>query len=64
MNLMTITTRNPKSKRYNVSVDLVVLEKIAGSLGLFKGSFVKDIRESILDMKAGRIVKARGLKYL
>lgn len=61
---MTITTKNPKSKKYNISVDLGVLEKIAGSLGLFKQSFVDDIKESLSDMRAGRIVKARSLKDL
>ena len=61
---MTITAKNRQSKRYNVSIDLSVLEKIAGSLGLLQPKFVSDIRESLRDMRAGRTVKARSLKDL
>ena len=64
MNLMTITTKNHKSKKYNVSVDLVAIERIAGALGLFQPDFIKDMKESLIDMRAGRVVKGRGLKYL
>ena len=64
MNIMTITAKNRQSKRYNVSIDLSVLEKIAGSLGLFQPKFVSDIRDSLRDMRAGRTVKARSLKDL
>ena len=64
MNLITITTKNPKSKKYNVSMDLSVLEKIAGSFGLFKTDFINDIKESLRDMKAGRVIKARSLRDL
>jgi hypothetical protein len=61
---MTITTKNHKSKKYNVSIDLGVLEKVAGALGLFRAQFVSDIKESLKDMRAGRIVKAKSLKDL
>lgn len=62
MNLMTITTKNPVSKKYSVSVDLLVLERIAGSLGLFQPRFLKDIGQSIREMKSGKFVKAKSLK--
>ncbi len=64
MNIMTITTKKSKSQKYNVSVDLAVLEKIAGSLGLFQDKFLKDIKESIADMKAGRVMEAKGIDLL
>lgn len=59
---MTITTKNPISKKYSVSVDLSVLERIAGSLGLFQPKFLKDIGESMREMKSGKFVKAKSLK--
>ena len=64
MNLMTITNKNRKLKKYNISVDLAVLERIAGSLGLFQRKFLKDMKESIADMKAGRVVVAKGIDRL
>jgi len=62
MNLMTITTQNPKLKKYNVNIDLASLERIAGSLGLFRPSFLKDLQESVADMKAQKFIKAKNLK--
>jgi hypothetical protein len=62
MNILTITTKNKKSKTYNVSVDLSVLERIAGSLGLFRPQFIKDMKESIHDMKTGNFIQAKNLK--
>lgn len=62
MNLMTITTKNPVSKKYSVSVDLSALERIASSLGLFQPKFLKDMGESIHEMKSGKFVKAKNLK--
>ena len=62
MNLMTITTKNPVSKKYSVSVNLSALERIGGSLGLFQSKFVKDLGESIREMKSGKFVKAKSLK--
>ncbi len=64
MNLMIITTKNHKSKKYNISVDLNALERIAGSLDMFEPKFVKDMKESLADMKEGRVVKAKSLKYI
>ncbi len=61
---MTITTKNPKSKKYNVSVDVFALERIAGSLGLFQPKFLKDLNQSLHDMKNGRLVRAKSLKDL
>ncbi len=61
---MTITTKNPESRKYDVSVDLSALERIAGSLGLFQPKFLKDLSESMRDMKAKHFVKARSLKDL
>lgn len=66
MNLMTITTKNPKinntTKKYSVNVDLEALERIAGSLGLFQQKFLQDMRESLREMKSKKFVKARSLK--
>ena len=62
MNIFTVTSKNKKSKTYNVQVDLLALERIAGSLGLFQSQFVKDMKESINDMKAGRFVRAKSLR--
>jgi hypothetical protein len=62
MNLMTITTKNPVSRKYSVNVDLSALERIAGSLGLFQPEFVKDLSQSIREMKSGKLVKAKSLK--
>ncbi|MFZ1019427.1 MAG: hypothetical protein WAN61_00340 [Minisyncoccia bacterium] len=62
MNLMTITTKNPASQKYSVDIDLSALERIAGSLGLFQVGFIKDLDDSIREMKAGRLVKAKSLK--
>ena len=64
MNLMTITTKNRKLKKYNVSVDLSVLERIAGALGFFQPKFIDNMRESLREMRNGKVVKARGLRYL
>lgn len=64
MNLMTITTKNREQRKYNVEVDLAVLERIAGSLGLFQKNFLKDMKESISDMKAGRVIEAKGIDRL
>jgi len=61
---MTITTKDRGVKKYSVSVDLSVLEKLAGALGLFNPKFVKDISESLRDMKSGRIIKSRSLKHI
>lgn len=58
---MTITTKSPKSKKYNVTVDLVALERIAGSLGLFQRNFVLDLNQSLRDMKANKFVRAKTL---
>ena len=62
--MLTVTTKNKKSKTYNVRVDLAVLERIAGSLGLFQPKFLKDMKESISDMKHGRFTRATSLKDL
>lgn len=62
MNLMTVTTKNPLAKKYSVSVDLSALERIAGSLGLFQDKFIKDLDESIREMKSGKFVKAKSLR--
>ena len=62
MNLMTINSKIGKSKKYNVSVDLAALERIAGSLGLFQPKFIKDMSESLRDMKLKRLVRADSLK--
>ena len=62
MNLMTITTKNPTSKKYSVSVDLGALERIAGSLGLFQSKFLEDLGQSMREMKSKKLVKARSLK--
>ena len=62
MNLMTITTKNPVSKKYSVNVDLSALERIAGSLGLFQPKFLTDLGQSIREMKSGKSVKAKSLK--
>ena len=62
MNLMTITTKNPISKKYSVSIDLPALERIASSLGLFQSKFLKDLDQSIHEMKSGKFVKAKSLK--
>lgn len=62
MNLMTITTKNPNTKKYSVSVDLSALERIAGSLGLFQSKFLKDLDESIYEMKSRKFINARSLK--
>jgi len=61
MNLMTITTKNPVSKKYSVNVDLSVLERIAGSLGLFQPKFLKDLNQSIREMKSRKLIKAKNL---
>jgi hypothetical protein len=62
MNLMTITAKNSTSKKYSVSVDLFALERIAGSLGLFQPKFMKDLGESVREMKARKFVKGKSLK--
>lgn len=62
MNLMTVTTKNPVSKKYSVSVDLSALERIAGSLGLFQTKFLKDLSESVQEMRSKKFVKAKSLK--
>ncbi len=62
MNLMTITTKNPNTRKYSVNVDLSALERIANSLGLFQPKFLQDIDESLRDMKSRKIVKASSLK--
>ena len=62
MNLMTITTKNPISKKYSVDIDLSALERIAGSLGLFQSKFLKDLDQSIREMKSGKFVKGKSLK--
>lgn len=62
MNLMTITTKNPISKKYSVSVDLSVLERIAGSLGLFQSKFLKDLNKSVREMKSKKFAKGENLK--
>lgn len=62
MNLMTITTKNPLSKKYSVNVDLSALERIAGSLGLFQTKFLEDLGQSMREMKSKKLVKARNLK--
>ena len=59
---MTITTKNPNTKKYSVSVDLSALERIAGSLGLFQTKFLKDLSQSVSEIKSKRFVKARSLK--
>ncbi len=64
MNILTVTNKSKKSKMYNVQVDLGALERIAGSLGLFQPRFVKDMKESIRDMKIGNFVRAKSLKDL
>lgn len=64
MNLMTITTKNPNPKKYDISVDLSALERIAGALGLFQDSFLKDLNKSMKDMRTRRLAKARTLKDL
>lgn len=62
MNLMTITTKNPNTKKYSVSVDLLALERIAGSLGLFQPKFLVDLDQSMSEMKSRKFIKARSLK--
>ena len=62
MNLMTITTKNPTAKKYSVSVDLSALERIAGSLGLFQTKFLKDLDQSVREMKSKKFVKAKSLQ--
>lgn len=62
MNLMTITIKNPISKKYSVSVDLPALERIAGSLGLFQPKFLKDVGESMREMRSRKFVRAKSLK--
>lgn len=62
MNLMTITTKNPISRKYSVSVDLSALERIASSLGLFQPKFLKDLSESMREMKSGKFAKGKSLK--
>ena len=64
MNLMTITTKNPRAKKYAVSVDMSALERIASSLGLFQPKFLQDISESIKDMKNQKFAKIKSLKDL
>ncbi len=64
MNLITITTKNPKSRKYSVNVDMFVLERIVGSLGLFQSKFLSDLSESIRDMKSSHFSKAKSLKDL
>ena len=64
MNFLTVTQKNKKSTKYNITVDLAVLERIAGSLGLFKEQFVKDMKKSVADMKAGRVIEAKGIDRL
>jgi len=59
---MTITTKNPNTKKYAVNVDLGALERIAGSLGLFQTKFIQDLSQSIREMKSKKLVKARSLK--
>ncbi len=59
---MTITTKNPISKKYFVSVDLSTLERIAGSLGLFQPKFIKDLDQSSREMKSKKFVKAKSLR--
>ena len=63
-NSVSIFSATRKLKKYNISVDLAVLERIAGSLGLFQRKFLKDMKESIADMKAGRVVVAKGIDRL
>lgn len=62
MNLMTITTKNPISKKYSVSIDLSALERIAGSLGLFQPKFIKDLNQSIREMKSRKFAKGKSLR--
>ena len=62
MNLMTITTKNSNAKKYSVSVDILALERIASSLGLFQPKFLEDINQSMREMKSRKIIKARSLK--
>ena len=62
MNLMTITTQNPTKKKYFVSIDLSALERIASSLGLFQPKFLKDMSQSVREMKSGKFVRAKNLK--
>lgn len=64
MNLMTITTKNPSSRQYSVNVDLLALERIAGSLGLFQTKFLEDLGQSMREMKSKKFVKARSLRDL
>ena len=59
---MTVTTKNPTTKKYSVSVDLGALERIAGSLGLFQPKFLSDLGQSMREMKSGKLAKARSLK--
>ena len=59
---MTITTKNPISKKYSVSVDLSALERIAGSLGLFQPKFLKDLSQSIREMKSRKLVRGKNLR--
>ena len=62
MNLMTITTKNPLSRKYSVSVDLSALERIAGSLGLFQSKFIEDLNQSVREMKSKKFVRSKSLK--
>lgn len=62
MNLMTITTKNPISRKYSVNVNLSALERIAGSLGLFQPTFLKDLDQSIREMKSKKFAKGKSLK--
>ncbi len=66
MNILTITAKNTsnRGKKYHVEIDQPALERIAGSLGLFKPDFIKDLHASARDMKARRFVKAKSLKSL
>lgn len=59
---MTITTKNPTSKKYAVNVDLSALERIAGSLGLFQPKFLADLGQSMREMKSRKLVRAKSLK--
>jgi len=61
---ITINGKNRKTHKTVVEFDMDQFEKLAAVFGLFNPEFLKDLKESEEDYKAGRVKRLRSLKDL